>query len=338
MPPPVPHVRKRPGCGCLLLVIIQTVIIALLAGTLLGRLSVEDYRKLHFGGPHFGADELPPLNEKWSEGRGNTKIVRIPLTGMIMLDDSARIWSTGGSASFALKSIRRATNDPEVLGLILEIDSGGGGITASDILYNALLEFKAADPRRRIVCIFGDVAASGAYYVALAGDRIIAHPTSITGSIGVLIQALNLRELAGKIGISDVTIKSGDHKDLLNPLRDIDPEQYAMLQEMVDQLNARFAGLVEKHRTIPEEARPLLNDGRIMLADQAVEAGLIDQIGYWKDARLAMAELLQKDDLVIFRYDEPMRLSGLLRRIEGFNPFTILQQPREARFLYYRGI
>lgn len=338
MPPPVPYARKLPGCGCLLVVLVQAIIIAVLAGTLLGRLSVEDYRKLHFAGPQFGKDELPPLNEHWSEGRGNTKIVRIPLSGMIMLDDSARLWSSSGSASFVLRSIRRATNDPDVLGIIMEIDSGGGGITASDILYNALLEFKAADPRRRVVCIFGDVAASGAYYVALAGDLIIAHPTSITGSIGVLIQTLNLRELAGKIGITDVTIKSGDHKDLLNPLRDVDSEQYAMLQQMVDQLNDRFTGLVKEHRPIPEEALPLLNDGRIMLADQAIETGLVDQIGYWKDARMAMAELLQRDDLIVYRYDEPMRLSSMLRRMGGINPLTFLQQPREARFLYYRGI
>lgn len=337
MPPPVPYTRRRPGCGCLLVVIIQTVIIGLLAGTLAGRLSVEDLNVFRRGvnKPRFGIDELPPLNEKWSEGSGETKVVRIPLSGMIMLGDGGSLWSAGGSADFALQSIRRATHDRNVMGLIIEIDSGGGGITASDIIYKALLEFKAADPRRRIVCLFGDVAASGAYYIALAGDSIIAHPTSITGSIGVLVQSLNLRGLAEKIGISDITIKSGEHKDLMNPLQTMNPEQYNMLQEMVDTLNLRFMQLVEEHRDMSPEQLQILRDGRIMLADQAREIGLVDQIGYWSDATLTMAELLEKEEIIIYRYEAPLNFSSFFRMAAGWNPLSSLREFSESSFLYY---
>ena len=141
------------------------------------------------------------------------------------------------SASAALRAIKRATHDPDVEGILLEVDSGGGGITASDILYESLQEFRDADTDRVVVAIFGDVAASGAYYISLAADHIIAHPTTITGSIGVLMQSINARQLGEKIGVHDVTIKSGKNKDILNPLQDLTEEQRALLQGIVDDLS-----------------------------------------------------------------------------------------------------
>ena len=138
--------------------------------------------------PERGVDEYPDLTEIWSAGHGDVKVVRIPLRGTIFLGDDGS-WSRGSTdgANTALRSIRRATLDPEIMGILLEIDSGGGGITASDILYNAILRFKQADTNRIVVAHMGDIAASGAYYISLAADRILAHPTTITGSIGVIL-------------------------------------------------------------------------------------------------------------------------------------------------------
>ncbi len=255
-----------------------------------------------------GEDEAPYMVEKWSYGAGTIKVVRVPVSGMIMLGESS--WYMG-NANTALRSIRRATHDPDVMGLILEINSGGGGITDSDIIYKALLDFKAKQAGRVVVTIMGDVAASGAYYIALASDHILAHPTTITGSIGVIMQSYNIKELAQKLGIHDVTIKSGANKDMLNPFHDVKPEQTEMLQALISAMHDRFVTLVAQNRGLEKSAVVPLADGRVFMADEAVRCKLIDGIGYNEDARRKMAELLKTDAVKVYRYDEQVTLMDL---------------------------
>ena len=255
-----------------------------------------------------GEDEAPYMVEKWSYGSGDVKVVRVPLSGMIMLGDSA--WYAG-NANTVLRSIRRATYDPEVRGLLLEINSGGGGITDSDIIYKALLDFKKAQEGRFIVSLMGDVAASGAYYIALASDRILAHPTTLTGSIGVIMQSYNIKELAVKLGVQDVTIKSGDNKDLLNPFHEVKPEQKELLQKVISAMHERFVSLVAEHRKLPKETVAPLADGRVFLAGDALQHKLIDAIGYSADAQTAMAELLETETVRVIRYEEHVTLMDL---------------------------
>lgn len=252
-----------------------------------------------------GEDEAPYMVEKWSYGSGDVKVVRVPLSGMIMLGESS--WYMG-NANTVLRSIRRATHDPDVMGLILEINSGGGGITDSDIIYKALMDFKSKQDGRAVVTIMGDVAASGAYYVALASDHILAHPTTITGSIGVIMQSYNIKELAQKLGIHDVTIKSGENKDMLNPFRDVKPEQTAMMQALIAAMHERFVSLVAENRGLEKSEVVPLADGRVFMAEEAVRCKLIDGIGYNEDARSKMAELLETDEVKVFRYDEQVTL------------------------------
>ncbi|HAS84181.1 MAG TPA: signal peptide peptidase SppA [Verrucomicrobia bacterium] len=222
----------------------------------------------------------------------------------------------------ALQAIRRATYDPEVRAIIMEIDSGGGGITASDILYNAMLNFRAADTTRQVITLCGDMAASGAYYIALASDHIIAHPTTVTGSIGVIIQGLNFRELAQRHGVADMTFKSGANKDLLNPLGESSAAQQAIVQNVVDDMHKRFVSLVATRRKIPETALVPLTDGRIFTASHALELELIDEIGYWEDAVNRTATLLGVPDICVYRYDESVSLMSLLQVTSRLNPRT----------------
>ena len=260
-------------------------------------------------------DAYASLEEIWVSGSDNDdcKAVRIPMRGMIMLGNSGSGWrsSDEDNADAALRAIRRATVDENVKAILLEVDSGGGGITASDVIYNALLRFKSEG--RYIVVHMGDVAASGAYYISLPADRILAHPTTITGSIGVLISSYNLRELASKIGVRDVTIKSGENKDMLNPFKDLTPEQEKLLQTLVDQMYERFVGLVAKHRGIKLERAKEIADGRIYLAPQAKEIGLIDSIGYTDDALNVVRELCGTDHVKFIRYSQNVSLMSLLR-------------------------
>lgn len=312
-PPPLPR-PAPPRTGCLGRVGRAVVILFAIIG-LLATLAVLGGVGRHAEGVEsgFGEDEFPTLTETWSSGQGDLKVARVPLQGVIFLDEGTNPWSGGGDASAdaALRAIRRATMDPDVAGLLLEVDSGGGGITASDILYNALLDFRRADTNRVVVVHMGDMAASGAYYIALAADHIVAQPTTITGSIGVILSSLNVRQLTERLGIKDVSVKSGDNKDLLNPMADMTPEQRAMLQQLVDLLHSRFVMLVAQHREIPEEKVRTLADGRIFLAPQAVELGLVDEMGYAADAEAAVEDLVG-DEVRFVRYSRRTSLRDLV--------------------------
>lgn len=313
-------VKKGRGCGsgCLVLIGVFAglgVLIALLlagslgAGGSAGESGLSGLLGLAYR--EAGEDESPDMVEVWSSGAGDVKVVRVPLSGMIALGEGD--WYAG-NANTVLRSIRRATHDPEVEGLILEVNSGGGGITDSDILYQALRAFKEAQEGRVVVTLMGDVAASGAYYIALASDCILAHPTTLTGSIGVIMQTYNVKELAEKLGVRDVTIKSGANKDLLNPFEEVKPEQQALLQKVISALHDRFVTLVAENRKLPKETVLPLADGRVFLADEALKSGLIDGIGYGEDAQRKAAQLLDADAVRVVRYEEHVTLMDLFAR------------------------
>jgi protease-4 len=212
-------------------------------------------------------------------------IAKIKLHGPITLNsEEESFFSTDfSSANYALKQIKKATYDPICNGIILDLSTPGGGVTDSDIIWKALKDFRAAKPNRKVVILMGDTVASGGYYISTAADYIFAHPTTMTGSIGVIISSINATELAQKLGIAPVTIKSGKTKDFLNPLRPLAPEEEAMLQAMVNKLNDRFVQLIVEGRNLEETKVRAIADGRVMLADEALQHGLVDQIGYFDD-------------------------------------------------------
>lgn len=283
-----------------------------------------------------GIDENPHMEEIWSSGHGKTKAVVIPVRGFIGFDSRDDIFSSGVSATaILLNSITRATADDDVAAIILDINSGGGGITASDIIYKALTEFKASRSDRVIVAIMGDVAASGAYYISLPADHIIAHPTSITGSIGVLMQAMNFKGLEEKIGIKGVTIKSGPNKDLLNPFEPVSEEHTLILQSVVNELQERFVSLVAENRKLPIASVRTLADGQIYTSNRAKDLGLIDSIGYWADAVSQVEAILGVDELKIYRYQREFSFATLFRASSDIkNMSNLLPHQRRAGFFY----
>lgn len=250
-------------------------------------------------------DEYPSFEEVASFGSEGPKVIRIDLTEEITRSDatSTLLGSTSHDRVEAwLRQIRCAAADPKVKGLLIEVDSPGGGITASDELYHEFLRFKESDSDRVIVALVHDMAASGAYYAILPADKIIAQPTSLVGSVGVLLSSVNAADLARKLGIQDATLTSGPNKDAMNPLKPLDPAQVALLQAEIDTMYDRFLGLVAQHRHVSRAKLREVCDGRVLGAQAALDHKLIDQIGYREDALDVLATLLKADSVRVIRY------------------------------------
>ena len=227
--------------------------------------------------------ELTDLDD---QDDGKMTVLELKISGMISDGADKTSWyADENSSQAALVQIRKATKNKNIEGLLIKINSGGGVITASDVIWNSLKQFKAADSNRVVVVMMGSMAASGAYYISAAADYIIANPTTMTGSIGVIMNSFNVQDLATKIGYKNVTIKSGANKDILSPFSELSPAQRQLLQSMVDSLHSRFVTIVAEGRGLDETTVRALADGRVFLAPEALQYKLIDQIGYIEDAK-----------------------------------------------------
>lgn len=168
-------------------------------------------------------------------------------------------------------------------GVVVRINSPGGGVTASDIMRRDLSTFKSRTGMPVIACLL-DVGAGGAYYLATAADHVVAHPTSVTGGIGVILNLYNLQDAMGEFNIIGVPIKSGDHIDMGSPIREQPDDVRRMLQNMADEFHYRFRQTVEESRPAHDRRHPEDFDGRVFTASQALQRRLIDSIGYLDDA------------------------------------------------------
>lgn len=273
-------------------------------------------------------DEVPSFKEVWSRGFGDKKspkVIRIDLVGEITGERRTRdIFSDGDGtdAMTVLDKIHAATADDEVRGIYLVLNTPGGEVTASDIIRNALDEFQLSETNRFVFVHMLDLCCSGGYYIASGADEIMAHPTTWTGSIGVILGTYNAAGLAEKIGVTSVAITSGNNKNLLDPLQPTNAEHIAIFKAAVDQAYDRFVSLVSEGRDMDEKKVRELADGRIYTANDAKKNGLIDSIGYEDDALLAVAELAHAndaekkdeyglDDFRLYRYEVETSLSDL---------------------------
>lgn len=255
-----------------------------------------------------------PLEETTLEGEGRAKILLVDLTGIISEKEEGGGVLGGKRPSMVSRikeSLRRAEKDDDIAGVILRINSPGGTVTASDIINHEVRRFRERKKVPVYACIVG-IGASGGYYVAAAADRIVAHPTAVTGSIGVLLHSFNAEGLLGKIGVSEKTIKSGDKKDILSPFRPMTAEEQTLLQDLIDRLYGRFLDTVlarpGNRLTRPELTK--LADGRVFTADQALAAGLIDQVCYLEDAIDGMKQQLHLDEARVVSYYRPGSYQG----------------------------
>jgi protease-4 len=180
-----------------------------------------------------------------------------------------------------IRNIRNFVDDGGVKAIVLRIDSPGGGVGASQEIYQEVVKARKV---KKVVASLGGVAASGGYYVACGADKIVANPGTITGSIGVVMQFANLEELLKKIGYKGYVIKSGQHKDIGSPFREMTPEEKELLQGVIDTVHKQFIKAVAEGRNLPIDKVTAIADGRIFAGEQAQALGLVDELGNLEDS------------------------------------------------------
>lgn len=218
--------------------------------------------------------------------RNSPSVALIGVTGMIA---DARtpgfVGSTPGLVDQVAAQLRAVEGDPDVKAVVLRINSPGGTVTGSDILHREIRRFER-DSGKPVVASMGEIAASGGYYTALACDEIYAEPTTITASIGVIIQTMNFHDGLSRIGIHARALTSGPNKAMGNPLDPPNEAQTALLQGIVDRFYARFRGLVEERRgdRLDRGRLDMMTDGRVVIGEEALELGLVDHTGGVREA------------------------------------------------------
>jgi protease-4 len=223
-----------------------------------------------------------PLVEETIYGESGPKILMVQIDGIIKEEPDATSilgFTEENMVARLREELDRAREDEDIRALLLRINSPGGTVTASDILYDEILRFKK-DRGIPVVAQLMGVAASGGYYIAMAADEIVAHPTTVTGSIGVIWMNVSLAGLMEKIGVEDQTIKTGSFKDAGSMLRRMTPAERDQLHSVLNDMFVRFKSVVGQGReNLEPEAIEALADGRIYSASQALDAGLVDRIG-----------------------------------------------------------
>ena len=231
-------------------------------------------------------------DERWN----SAMVVVVDVSGTIVNAEPIGLLSTGENPVSALsEQLNAAAADPAVAAVILRLNTPGGTVTASDMMYRELVRFRQASGKP-VVALMMDLATSGGYYLACGADEIVAYPTTITGSVGVIMQTLSVKPALSRLGVNTDAIMSGPNKAIGSPLETLTGEQRAILQETVDEFYRRFVGIVRERRTgIPPEKFGEVTDGRVFTGTQAFEVGLVDRVGDIRDAfevakRLAGAE------------------------------------------------
>ncbi|HUJ70883.1 MAG TPA: signal peptide peptidase SppA [Verrucomicrobiae bacterium] len=249
------------------------------------------------------------------------KIAVIYLSGVISSSTDGYGTEEGMVADIE-DQLQQAVDDKRVKAIILRIDSPGGEVVASDTIYQAVV---AARDKKPVVASIDTLGASGAYYVAVGADYIMANELSLTGSIGVIMESLNFTGLADKVGVKFYTFKSGKYKDILNPTREPTEDEKALVQSLVMEVYDKFVGIVAEERDMKvEDLKNGLADGRILSGKQALNAGFVDGLGYFEDAIDKAEDLAKIKKARVIRYVQPFSIRNLFRFV-GKNDNTKLQ-------------
>jgi protease IV len=194
------------------------------------------------------------------------------------------------SSEHVVEELNGYAEDSSIKAIVIRIDSPGGGVVASQEIYNAIKN--ARHEGKKVVASMGTVAASGGYYVAAAADRIVANPGTLTGSIGVKMEFANIEKLLEKIGVKGMVVKAGEYKDVGSPFRDMSGPEKKLLQDVIDDVHSQFIKAVAEGRNLQEAEVRTIADGRIFTGRQALDLKLVDQLGDLTDSIKVAGELV----------------------------------------------
>jgi len=248
---------------------------------------------------------------KAQPGRGAGKILIVPVEGMLIDDRSGGfLRPQENPLSLFVQQLDKAADDDSVKAVVLRVNSPGGTVTTSDTMYDALIRFRQKT-HKPVVASAQEVAASGAYYLSCAADKIVVAPTSVVGSIGVIFETFDVVGTMEKIGVQSEAIKSAELKDMGSPFKHLTPHERQVMQSIVDEYFDRFKSVVTAHRPIKDQATlKLVTDGRVFSGQRAVELGLADQTGRLDDAVELARQLAHAPEASVIMYKRPYGYSG----------------------------
>jgi protease-4 len=270
--------------------------------------------------PVSNTSELEETQVAPGKGFAPSKVALIEVEGMLI---NAK---TGGflqpqenKLSLFTQQMDRAANDDSVKAVVLRINSPGGTVVCSDTMYQIICKFRQSTGKP-VIADTQEMTCSGAYYVACGCDRIVAQPTSIVGSIGVIFQTFEVTGLMGKIGVRSNAVTSGLNKEMGSPFKELTPEERAIMQHMVDDFYARFRGVVTANRHIAPENLAMTTDGRVFSGTEAVRLGLADQNGLLDDAIDLARTMGHAPGAEVIMYKRPYGYSGSIYSASPMSP------------------
>jgi protease-4 len=263
-------------------------------------------------------------DEEYVSGEGPDKVAVVPVEGTIASSDTTvqGVQPTVTPEGLA-DALRQAKEDPAVAAVVLEVNSPGGGVTASDEMHQSILDFKKQTDKPVVVSM-GDTAASGGYYISTAADRIVANETTLTGSLGVFIPLLNFSTAAQKYGVTQEYVKSGEFKTMGSPWKELTPKEREIFQSIVNEEYNRFVKVIVEGRHLSEDRVREIADGRVYSGEQAKKLGLVDSLGELDEAAKVSENLANIDEATVVRYVQPQSFTDqLLARLAPQKPETL---------------
>jgi len=255
--------------------------------------------------------------EQAGKAKSSDRIVQIDIDGIITSSEiGGGLFDKGlPMLSNIKRALEQAADDKRVKAIVLHINSPGGEVTASDILYAAV---KAAAAKKPVVVYMDSMAASGGYYISCGATKIVASATTLTGSISVIMESYSYHGLFEKVGLGTNTFASGAFKDTLSGARPMREDEKAYIQNLVAQMYDRFLGIVAEARKLDKNLlKTTVADGRVLLGAEALQSKLVDQIGYIEDAYALARQLSSAPDAMVVKYRRSVGLFDVLGMAEA---------------------
>jgi protease IV len=253
---------------------------------------------------------LEEIDVQPGKGFRQSKIAMIPLEGMLInATGGGFLQPTENPLSLFTQQLEEAERDGAVKAVVLRVNSPGGTVTTSDAMYQELLRFKAKT-HKPVVASCQEVCASGAYYVSCGADKIVAQPTSVVGSIGVIFNTFEFEGTMNKIGMQAEAIKSGPLKDMGSPFKHLTDEERRVMQGIVDEYYGRFLMVLKNNRTVDPAKQTIATDGRVFSGEKAKEIGLVDDLGLLEDALEMARKMSDSPNAKVIMYKRPYGYKG----------------------------